>query len=163
MEILIIAIVAGAFALAFALQRARDVLREDAGTDEMQAIAKSIQQGAAAFLRREYTFLAAFVAIVFIVLLLFIDLNILDKVALDDGSDTPKTALSYLVGASLSALAGYLGMTIAVRANVRTAAKARIGLNPALRTAFNSGTVMGMIVVALGILGVTILCHQRQR
>ena len=123
----------------------------------MRAIAASIQQGAAAFLRREYTFLAAFVAIVFIVLLLFIDLNILDKIALDDGSDTPKTALSYLVGAFLSASAGYLGMTIAVRANVRTAAAARVGLDPALRTAFNSGTVMGMIVVALGILGVSIL------
>jgi K(+)-stimulated pyrophosphate-energized sodium pump len=157
MEILIIAIVAGVLALAFGLLRARDVLREDDGTDEMRAIAESIQQGAAAFLRREYTFLAAFVAIVFIILLLFIDLNILDKVALDDGSDTPKTSLSYLVGALLSATAGYLGMAIAVRANVRTAAKAREGLNPALRTAFNSGTVMGMTVVALGILGVTIL------
>ena len=157
METLVLAIVGGVVALAFAALRVRDVLSEDPGDERMQAIARSIQIGASAFLRREYTVLAGFVAVVFLVLVLFIDLNILDKEQLDDGSDIPKTALSYLIGAILSGAAGYFGMTIAVRANVRTAAKAREGLNGALRTAFNSGTVMGMTVVALGILGLAIL------
>ncbi len=157
MEILIVALIGGGVALAFAALRVRDVLALDEGDERMRAIAASIQEGAAAFLQREYLFLAAFVAAVFAILLLFIDLNILGKAELEDGTHVPQTALSYLVGAILSAAAGYLGMTIAVRANVRTAHQARTGLNSALRAAFNSGTVMGMTVVGLGILGVSIL------
>ncbi|MCZ6707417.1 MAG: sodium-translocating pyrophosphatase [Chloroflexi bacterium] len=160
MEILIFAILTAVGALAFAALRASQVLAEDQGTDEMRSIAKSIQEGAAAFLKREYTFLAAFVILMFVILIIFIDYNLLGADALDrlrPKPDLPETAISYLIGAFLSASAGYLGMTIAVRANVRTAANARQGLNPALRTAFNSGTVMGMIVVGLGILGIAIL------
>ena len=157
MEVLIVAIIGGVVALAFAALRVRDVLVLDQGDERMRAIATAIQEGADAFLKREYAFIAVFVTVVFVVLLLFIDLNILDKVQLENGTDVPETALSYLVGAILSATAGYLGMTIAVRANVRTAQQARIGLNPALRAAFNSGTVMGMTVVGLGILGLVIL------
>ena len=155
MEILVFAIIAGIAALAFAAYRAMNVLAEDEGDDTMREIARAIQLGAATFLKREYTMLAGFVVIVFVVLLLFIDIDVLDKISGDPGF--PETAVSYLIGALLSASAGYLGMTIAVRANVRTAAKAQTGLNPALRTAFNSGTVMGMTVVGLGILGVAIL------
>ena len=158
MEILIFAIVAGALALAFSAFRVFAVAREDEGTETMQTIARAIQRGAAAFLRREYAVLAVFVTVVFVVLLVFIDLDVLDKEPLRAfDSAAPAMALSYLIGAILSASAGYLGMTIAVRANVRTAAKAREGLNPALRVAFNSGTVMGMTVVGLGILGLAIL------
>ena len=158
MEILIFAIVAGALALAFSAFRVFAVAREDEGTETMQTIARAIQRGAAAFLRREYAVLAVFVGVVFVVLLVFIDLDVLDKEPLRAfDSAAPAMALSYLIGAILSASAGYLGMTIAVRANVRTAAKAREGLNPALRVAFNSGTVMGMTVVGLGILGLAIL------
>ena len=158
MEILIFAIVAGALALAFSAFRVFAVAREDEGTETMRTIARAIQRGAAAFLRREYAVLAVFVAVVFVVLLVFIDLDVLDKEPLRAfDSNAPAMALSYLIGAILSASAGYLGMTIAVRANVRTAAKAREGLNPALRVAFNSGTVMGMTVVGLGILGLAIL------
>ena len=162
MEILIFAIVAGALALAFSAFRVFAVAREDEGTETMQTIARAIQRGAAAFLRREYAVLAVFVAVVFVVLLVFIDLDVLDKEPLTSpfwafDSAAPAMSLSYLIGAILSASAGYLGMTIAVRANVRTAAKAREGLNPALRVAFNSGTVMGMTVVGLGILGLAIL------
>jgi len=124
----------------------------------MQGIARSIQLGAAAFLKREYMVLAGFVAIIFVVILLFIDLDLLDKTPLRTfNSSAPATAISYLIGAILSAVAGYLGMTVAVRANVRTAAKARDGLSGALRVAFNSGTVMGMTVVGLGILGLALL------
>ena len=155
MGVLIFAILVGFAALAFAALRARDVLAEDAGNETMRGIASAIQQGAATFLRREYTFLAGFVLVVFIVLIIFVDYDVLDKFPSDP--DLPETALSYLIGAALSASAGYLGMTIAVRANVRTAARAQTGLNPALRTAFNSGTVMGMTVVGLGLLGIAIL------
>ena len=154
MTILIIALIAAAIALLFAAVRARDVLAEDEGNEAMRRIGKAIQLGAATFLRREYTFIAVFVAVVFVVLLLFIDIDLLDKFA---GSNQRWTSISYLVGAILSASAGYLGMLIAVRANVRTAAKAQEGLNPALRTAFNSGTVMGMTVVGLGLLGLVIM------
>ena len=160
MEILIFAILTAVGALAFAALRASHVIAEDEGTDEMRAIAKAIQEGAAAFLKREYTFLAAFVILMFVILIIFIDYNLLGADALDrlrPEPDLPETAISYLIGAFLSASAGYLGMTIAVRANVRTAAKARTGLNAALRTAFNSGTVMGMTVVGLGIAGIAIL------
>ncbi len=154
MTILIIALIAAAIALLFAALRARDVLAEDEGNETMRRIGRAIQLGAATFLRREYTFIAGFVAVVFVILLLFIDIDLLDKFA---GSDQRWTSVSYLVGAILSGSAGYLGMLIAVRANVRTAAKAQEGLNPALRTAFNSGTVMGMTVVGLGLLGLVVM------
>ena len=155
MEILVVAIVGGVVALAFAVLRARHVLALPEGDEQMVAIARAIQEGAAAFLRREYTFLALFVAGMFVVLLLFIDVDVLDK--FDNNPDVPEMAISYLIGALLSAAAGYLGMKIAVRANVRTAHQARTSLNAALRVAFNSGTVMGMTVVGLGILGIAIL------
>ncbi len=160
MEILIFAIIAAAVALLFAVVRVRDVLAEDEGTDQMKTIARAIQAGAATFLKREYTFLAGFVAVVFVILLIFIDLDVLDKFGGSFGGEGERwssTAISYIIGAILSASAGYAGMLIAVQANVRTAAKAREGLNPALRVAFGSGTVMGMTVVGLGLLGLVIM------
>ena len=155
MEVLIFAVIAAVVALLFAVVRVRDVLKEGLGNETMRNIAVAIQRGAATFLRREYTFLGVFVLAVFVVLLVFVDLDVLDK--FDDGNDHRWTSVSYLIGAILSASAGYAGMLIAVQANVRTAAKAQEGLNPALRTAFNSGTVMGMTVVGLGLLGLAIL------
>ena len=155
MIVLILAILVALAALAFAALRARDVMAEADGSDAMRKIAVAIQEGAAAFLKREYTFIAAFVAVVFVVLVVFIDYDVLGKFPSDP--TLPETAISYLIGAILSAGAGYVGMTIAVRANVRTAASAQRGLNPALRTAFNSGTVMGMTVVGLGLIGVVLM------
>ncbi|MDE2640692.1 MAG: sodium-translocating pyrophosphatase, partial [Chloroflexota bacterium] len=155
MVVLILAILIALTALAFAALRVRDVMAEAEGTEAMRKIAVSIQEGAAAFLKREYTFIAAFVAVVFVILLVFIDYDVLGKFSADPS--LPETAISYLIGAILSAGAGYAGMTIAVRANVRTAASAQRGLNPALRTAFNSGTVMGMTVVGLGLIGVVLM------
>ena len=155
MVVLILAILVALAALAFAALRARDVMVEDDGSDAMRKIAVAIQDGAAAFLKREYTFIAAFVAVVFVVLVVFVDYDVLGKFPSDP--TLPETAISYLIGAILSAGAGYAGMTIAVRANVRTAASAQRGLNPALRTAFNSGTVMGMTVVGLGLIGVVLM------
>ncbi|MDZ7729031.1 MAG: sodium-translocating pyrophosphatase [Dehalococcoidia bacterium] len=152
---IIIALIAGAAALLFAAYTARRVLVEDEGTDTMKEIAHAIQEGAAAFLRREYMFLGAFVIAVAVILLVFVDYDVLDRFGEQEGqlTDAPRTALAYILGAIASGLAGYIGMYIAVRANVRTAAKAREGLNPALRVAFNSGTVMGITVV-----GISLVC-----
>ena len=154
---LYLALGAGVLALGFAIVTARRVLREDTGTDTMRAIAALIQAGAAEFLRREYTFLAAFVALVAVAIALFIDFDVTGKFAalgiVEAGAFTglPRTAIAYVLGAIASATAGYVGMYVAVRANVRTAAKARIGLNPALRVAFSSGAVMGMTVVGISL------------
>ncbi|HML98491.1 MAG TPA: sodium-translocating pyrophosphatase [Tepidiformaceae bacterium] len=159
MENLLIALAAGVVALLFAAYTARKVLAEDEGTDLMKEIAKAIQEGAAAFLRREYTFLAGFVVIVAAVLVIFIDYDVLDRFGEQRGelTDLPRTAIAYILGAVSSALAGYIGMYIAVRANVRTAAKAREGLNPALRVAFSSGSVMGITVTGISVIGLCVV------
>ena len=148
MDGLIVAIVAGAAALAFAAFLAMRVLAADEGTDRMKEIGAAIQEGANAFLKREYTVLAGFVVIVFVVLLLL---------GLYGEGQDERTAIAYLVGAVASALAGFVGMRIAVKANMRTASAARTGLNRALRVAFSSGGVMGVTVVGIGLLGAVIL------
>ena len=155
MEILLLAVVAGIVALLFALFLALNVIKQDPGSEEIQFIGRAIQEGANAFLRREYTLLAVFVVVVTVILALFIDFDITGRVG--GGSGIPATAISYLIGAIGSGLAGFIGMSIAVRANTRTAVKAMQGLNPALRVAFNSGAVMGVSVVGIGLLGVSIL------
>ncbi|MCK9487448.1 MAG: sodium-translocating pyrophosphatase [Dehalococcoidia bacterium] len=159
MESLYIALGASVLALLFAVVTTRRILAEDQGNETMQHIAALIQQGAAAFLRREYTFLAVFVAVITVVLAVFIDYDVLDKFGEQEGNlvDLPRSAISYLVGGVASATAGYVGMYVAVRANVRTAAKARVGLNPALRVAFSSGSVMGMTVVGISLLCIVVL------
>ena len=163
MDILYLALAAGILALLVGVALARQVVAEDEGDETMQGIARAIQAGAAAFLRREYTFLAAFVAAVAVVIALFVDVDVTGKYAdlgLGEGgraADFPRTTLAYLLGAVASASAGYIGMWVAVRANVRTAAKARSGLNPALRVAFSSGTVMGLTVVGLSLTAITVL------
>ncbi len=156
---LLIALGAGVIALLFAAYTARKVLAEDEGTDVMKEIAKAIQEGASAFLRREYTFLAGFVAIVTVVLILFVDYDILDRFGEQRGelTDLPRTGIAYILGAVSSALTGYVGMYIAVRANVRTAAKAREGLNGGLRVAFSSGAVMGITVTGISVIGISIV------
>jgi K(+)-stimulated pyrophosphate-energized sodium pump len=163
MELLYFTLGAGVLALLFAVVTTRRVLREDTGTDTMRSIAALIQAGAAAFLRREYTFLAAFVAVVGLVIAVFVDFDATGKFAalgiVEAGALTglPRTAIAYVLGAIASATAGYVGMYVAVRANVRTAAKARVGLNPALRVAFSSGAVMGMTVVGISLVFISAL------
>jgi len=156
LTVIYLAIGAGAFALVYGALLTMRILKSDAGSEEVQAIGKAIQEGATAFLSREYRLLAVFVVAMFIVLAVFIDLDVLDKVP-GDGESVPKTAIAYLVGAIGSALAGFIGMTIAVRANTRTTVAAQHGLNPALRIAFNSGTVMGVTVVGIGLIGITVV------
>jgi K(+)-stimulated pyrophosphate-energized sodium pump len=156
LTIIYLAIGAGVFALAYAALLTMRILKSDPGTEQVQAIGRAIQEGAMAFLSREYRLLAVFVVFMFIVLAVFIDFDVLDKVP-EDSESIPKTAISYLAGAIGSGLAGFIGMSIAVRANTRTTVQAQRGLNPALRVAFNSGAVMGVSVVGIGLIGITVM------
>ena len=151
MESIIVALAAGGIALVFAAIIAWRVIRADQGNATMIEIGDAIRTGASAFLRREYLSLVPFVIVVAIVL------GVMDYTIFKHDLGVPATAISYLVGTICSGLAGFIGMNVAVRANIRTAAAAMIGLNPALRVAFSSGTVMGVTVVGIGLLGVTIL------
>ncbi len=151
MESLIVALAAGALALVFAGFTAIRVLSAEPGNELMRSIGDSIRTGASAFLRREYMSLLPFVVVVAVVL------GVLDYTVFKHDMAVPATAISYLVGTICSGTAGFIGMNVAVRANVRTAAAGMRGLNPALRVAFSSGTVMGVTVVGIGLLGVTIL------
>ena len=147
---IIIVIILGGVALLFAGALSVRVVRAEQGNARMRGIAQAIREGAFAFLRREYLTLFPFIIVVAVGLWLLIDRYTND-------SWVPRTAIAYLVGTACSATAGFIGMNIAVRANVRTAAAAMRGLNPALRVAFSSGAVMGFTVVGVGLLGVTIL------
>jgi K(+)-stimulated pyrophosphate-energized sodium pump len=130
----------GLAAVAFAVVLIFLVLSKPTGNDRMREIAAAIQEGAAAYLNRQYTVIAIIGVIIAIVIWLFIGWQ---------------TAVLYIVGAVLSASAGYVGMNIAVRANLRTAEAARSGLNSALQVAFRGGAVTGFMVVGLGLLGVS--------
>ena len=153
----IVSIVASLVALAFAAFLASTVLKKDAGDEQIRFIGRAIQEGATAFLSREYRLLAIFVVVMTAILAVFIDFDILGKVGSSSASSVPGTAIAYLVGAVGSGLAGFIGMSIAVRANTRTTVQAMQGLNPALRVAFNSGAVMGASVVGIALLGVTLM------
>jgi len=139
---ILITLAMGVLGVLFVIVQTMRVLRQDAGDATMQAIAASIQEGASAFLRREYTILAGFVVVVAAALAIFV---------------AWQTALAFVLGAIASAGAGYLGMFIAVRANVRTAAAAKRSLNDGLTVAFTSGSVMGMAVVSFSLIGMTAL------
>ena len=131
-------------ALLFAFYKIAFVSKQDAGTDRMKEIAAAINDGAKAFLFAEYRILAIFVVVLFI--------------AIGLGLGSWITALCFLFGAMFSILAGYIGMNVATKANVRTANAAReSGMNKALSIAFSGGSVMGMCVVGLGLLGASVL------
>ena len=131
-------------ALLFAFYKISFVSKQDAGTDRMKEISSAISDGARAFLFAEYKILAIFVAVLFI--------------AIGFGLSSWITAVCFLCGAAFSILAGYIGMNVATKANVRTANAAReSGMNKALSIAFSGGSVMGMCVVGLGLLGASVL------
>jgi len=137
---------AGLLALLYAIYKASWVTRQDAGTEEMAVIAEHIADGAVAFLQREYKILILFVISVAI-LLGFANSGRADS--------SPLIAASFIIGAICSGLAGFFGMKVATKANVRTTNAARTGLASALTVAFSGGLVMGLSVVGLGVLGLS--------
>ena len=138
-KLILLAPVVGVLALLFAFYLAKKVSSQDAGTDRMKEIASFIHEGAQAFLVAEYKILVVFVAVLFVAIGVGIGWT---------------TAAAFLLGAAFSTVAGYFGMSVATKANVRTAAGAmQSGMNKALSTAFSGGAVMGMCVVGLGLLG----------
>ncbi|HEV7869961.1 MAG: hppA [Modestobacter sp.] len=137
-------------ALGFAFYLSRAVIAADQGTEKMQEIAKAIQEGAGAFLRRQFRTLAVFAVIVFVLLLVL---------PVSDGGLGTRLgrAVFFLIGALFSAMVGFIGMTLATRGNVRVAAAAAAGGHrPAFRIAFRTGGVCGMITVGLGLFGASL-------
>jgi K(+)-stimulated pyrophosphate-energized sodium pump len=144
MDLLIWAPISAIIGLLFAGYSFRSMMKEDTGTDLMRKIASAIHLGAMVYLRRQYSYIAVFVIGFAIILALVID---------------PLTAVCFIVGAVLSATAGFVGMNAATRANVRTTNAAKRGMADAFRVSFSSGMVMGLTVVGLGLLGLTVMFY----
>lgn len=134
-------IAAGVLALIYGIVMVRSILSLSTGTERMQQIASAIQEGARAYLNRQYQVITIVGIAIFILLTLLLGKFV---------------GIGFLIGSILSGLAGYVGMNVSVRANVRTSEAARKGLQPALDVSFRSGAVTGLLVVGLGLLGITI-------
>jgi K(+)-stimulated pyrophosphate-energized sodium pump len=137
----IVIIACGVLALIYGLITSRQVLAADAGSARMQEISGAVQEGARAYLNRQYTTIGIVGIVILILLGIILGIH---------------TAIGFLIGAVLSAAAGYVGMNVSVRSNVRTAQAARNGLAAGLDVAFKAGAVTGMLVVGLGLLGVSV-------
>ena len=146
-NILVIMTFAGSLlAILFAAIMAKRVLKADEGTDKMKAISRSIRKGANAYLKRQYIVVAAFFAVMFVVLMTMAVLGFL----------TYFVPFAFVTGGFFSALSGFVGMKIATAANARTANACRSGLNKGLRIAFSAGSVMGFTVVGLGLFDISV-------
>src|SRR5579862_5809913 len=157
---LVVALVAALFGIAVGLVLMRGVLRAETGTDKMREIAAAIQEGAVAFLRRQFR--AILIVLVPLAVLIFFTATKVERpdhsIALSFASAGGFRVLCFLFGAACSGLTGFIGMSLAVRGNVRTAAAARDGkMAGALKVAFRTGAITGMLCVGLGLLGATII------
>ena len=149
--VVVVLAVLAVLALAYAYVLVREVLKADQGTEGMQSISKAVQEGAAAYLNRQFRTLSVFAVIVFVLLLLL---------PVNEGGASVRIgrAAFFLVGAAFSATVGYIGMTMATRANVRVAAAARNGGSErGFHIAFRTGGIVGMLTVGLGLLGASIV------
>ena len=146
MDLSILAPVGAVVALLFAFFLSRRVMKADEGTDLMKKIAGAVRKGANAYLKRQYTGVAIFFAVMFVILLILAIAGFL----------TPFVPVAFLTGGFFSALSGFIGMKIATYANGRTANSASKSLNAGLRIAFSAGGVMGFVVVGLGLLDISI-------
>ena len=135
------ALICAGVAVGFGIYFTLWLLRQPAGSERMQEISRAVQEGAAAYLRRQYITIAG------VALVPFLLLGFYDKLGWG-------TAIGFAIGAVLSSAAGFIGMNVAVRANTRTAEAAKSGLRPAFNVAFRAGSVAGLLVVGLGLLGV---------
>ena len=138
-QIFLFSSIAGIIAIIYGFITAKQVLKMPSGSKKMKDIAGAIQEGASAYLRRQYITISIVGIIIFVFISIFLDLNI---------------ALGFLVGAILSGAAGFIGMHISVRANVRTTEASKHGLNEGLNVAFKSGAVTGMLVAGLALLSI---------
>ena len=141
-SVIIFALMSGIVGIAYGVYLTFWVLRQDAGNDTMQTIALAIQEGAGAYLNRQYRTVGIVAGVMFLILWL---------AGMWSDNFGLLTAMGFVVGAAASAIAGYVGMVIAVRANVRTAQAASNGLDPALQVAFKGGAVTGLLLIGLGL------------